>query len=110
MGGRDSNDKTKANLVLLTLGHGILEALASSGMGPLLDSTSITDGILGAWERPARKTASPRLELGGGGRWAPNGVLYQDASWVAAQQRRRIQPVGDGPPQDLTIEPMGHHV
>lgn len=61
-------------------GHGILEALASCGMAALLHSTSIQKGILGALERPARKTASPRLELGGGGCWASNRVWYQDAS------------------------------
>lgn len=74
VGGRVPNDKAKANLMLLTWWHGILEALASSRNAAVLDSTGIQDGILGAWERPARKMASPRLELGGGGCWASNGV------------------------------------
>lgn len=79
-------------------------------MTTLLDPTSTQDEILGAWERPARETASPRLELEGGGCWASNGVRYRGAHWVTVQQRRRIQPVGDASTQDAAIEPMGQNV
>lgn len=106
--GRVSSDKSKATLLPIIFG-GILEKSVSN-MAALLDPTSIQDEILGAWERPARKTASPCLELGGGECWASNGGRYQGALWVTVQQRRRTQPVGDEYTQDLKIEPMGHDV